>query len=463
MRSQKPLYPINSKLTGASERQQQQLNLKHRQEHLSQAQETICRFFVANMRKESSDWILQQFDNLFISQSDVVDSEIHHALYAIISLNQEQLFRDTLKRSCYILINNWSAVRYYQPIEKLIQLFSQQPENKNSLSPTKQRFRKWLVNFLESQDYKELNLFFSRYNNRNKYPWSNRYASYLLASQSLDSKNPKEQREAAKVVYHEVKKQFNFDLAMYTARTPLALAEVRGYQNPTVLGDELLPLLQEVLKKRGNFSYTSLANIFLRQIDGLSYQAFKKSFLKYLFFSIKKTELLEVIEVSISDYIESLYQEHNKEVWNPNLLLRTCNRAAEYLTTRNQGKPSKVFSLLVVQGGCLPLSLLLVKIILVSKNSYIHLESQIGYLIQYYESEPEGDCQWLINFLETLKVTLAIYAENTRYNLVSLNGNSQKAPMSDDFSSYRIFSQVKLDHTKTSRQLMSQPSVSRRR
>jgi hypothetical protein len=144
MRSQKPLYSINSKFTGASERQQQQLNLKHRQEHLSQAQETICRFFVANMRKESSDWILQQFDNLFISQSDVVDSEIHHALYAIISLNQEQLFRDTLKRSCYILINNWSAVRYYQPIEKLIQLFSQQPENKNSLSPTKQRFRNGL-------------------------------------------------------------------------------------------------------------------------------------------------------------------------------------------------------------------------------------------------------------------------------------------------------------------------------
>jgi hypothetical protein len=171
------------------------------------------------------------------------------------------------------------------------------------------------------------------------------------------------------------------------------------------------------------------------------YNKFKRSFIKYLFYGFEKSDILESLEIYIADYVELLYERHDEEVWTPHLLLRTCNRIIEYLTTETQGKPSRIFSLLAIQGECLTLAVILLKII--CKNSYIHLEASIGYLIQYYENQSESDCQWLITFLETLKLIMTIYAENIRYNLVSIEANQPKVQTSDNFNSYRIFSQVK--------------------
>jgi len=408
-------------------------------------QETICNFFLSQVRKQSPDWLLQQFDNLFISQAERVPADIHHALYAIISLNQKDIFNSTIIRSCYILINNWSAARYYQHIQQLVQLFAQAPEvPKNQiLSPTQQRIRGWLKDFSQSKDYQELNLFVSKYTNREKSRWSSRYASYLLTAQYQDTNKPIEQREAAKLVAHQLKEQFKLDLAMYTAYTPQVAASIKRYQNPTVLGGDVLRLMQTILTKRGMFSYINFANIFRKQVVGIKYKNFKESFLKYLVFSLEKCELVELVEIYLIEHLESLYQRHESQAWDSYLLLRTCNRTIEFLTTQTKGKPSRIFSLLVIQGKSLTLSILLLKIILVSKNSYIHLESCIGYLIQYYEDQSESECQWLISFLEVLKITLTVYAENIRYNLVSVETEQPKQEAGDDFSSYRVFSQVK--------------------
>jgi hypothetical protein len=422
---------------------QKQTGYKQRREDFLEAQEVICSFFLNNIKKQSPDWLLQQFDNLFISQSEIVHSKVNQALYAIIVLNQEKIFRNTLKRCCYILINNWSAARYTQHIQKLVQLFSQVSDNQNYLALTKKRLKEWLKNFYNSEDYQELRLFISKYSNREKDRWSNRYASYLLTSQAVDSKNPREQREAARVVATQLKDQFKLDLAMYTAHSQLMVDSVKKYKNPTFLGNDVLFLIHKILGKRGIYSYASLANIFLKQVDGLLYKKVKQGFLKYLLFSLENPQLVEILEVYLSTYIELLYEKHNEEVWNSYLLLRSCNRLIEYLTTQKHGRPSRVFSLLVLQGEYLVLAILLLKIILVSKSSYIHLEACIGYLIQFYENESESECQWLIKFLEILKLVLTIYAENIRYNLVPTEANLLKVEMNDDFSSYRIFSQVK--------------------
>jgi hypothetical protein len=455
MRAQNFNHQTNSKQIKASYaqkpetiRQNSQSNSSKQERFPLGTQETICTFFLSHVRKKSPDWLLQQFDNLFISQAEKVPAEIHHALYAIISLNQKDIFNSTIIRSCYILINNWSAARYYQHIQQLIQLFAQVPEvpkNQEILSPTQQRLRNWLKDFFHSKDYQELNLFVSKYTNREKSCWSNRYASYLLTAQYLDPNKPIEQREAAKLVAHQLKEQFKLDLAMYTAYTPQVAASIKRYQNPTVLGTEVLRLMQTILTKRGMFSYINFANIFRKQVEGIAYKKLKESFLKYLLFSLEKCELIELIEIYTSEHLDLLYQRYENQTWDSYLLLRTCNRTIEFLTTQTKGKPSKIFSLLVIQGKSLTLSILLLKIILVSKNSYIHLESCIGYLIQYYEDESESECQWLISFLEVLKITLTVYAENIRYNLVSVETEQPKEEAGDDFSSYRVFSQIKLE------------------
>ncbi len=439
----------SQKQHGDSATRQKELNSKESNNYYSKAQETICSFFLASMKKASPEWVLQQFDNLFISQTEPVNPQISHALYTIIRENKELIFRDTLKRSCYILINNWSATRYHQYIQEIVQLFSKLSDSQNilsTLSPTKKRLKEWLKKFLQSEDYQELNLFIARYNQRDKRPWSNRYASYLLATQSLDSKKPREQREAAKVIHQQLKEQFKFDLAMYTARSHLGVASVRSPKNPTVLGDDVLRLIQKILEKRGTFGYTGLANIFIKQVEGLLYKQVKQSLVKYLFFNLESSDLLESLEIYLSNYLKSLNKKHDEEVWNSHLLLRTCNRLIEYLTTPTQGKPSQIFTLLAIRGESFTLAILLLKIILISRNSYIHLESCLGYLIYYYEDESEAECQWLISFLETIKITLTIYAENIRYNLVSIEANDSNVQTSDNLNSYRVFSQAKVEH-----------------
>jgi hypothetical protein len=117
---------------------------------------------------------------------------------------------------------------------------------------------------------------------------------------------------------------------------------------------------------------------------------------------------------------------------------------------------------LALQGEYLTLAIFLLKIILVSRNSYIHLEVCIGYLIQYYENESESDCQWLIKFLETLKVTLTVYAENIRYNLVNIQSKQPQAQVRENFSDYRVFSQVKVDRKKVEKPISGKGLTTRR-
>jgi hypothetical protein len=414
-----------------------------REDYALASQETICNFFVANMKKESPDWIIEQFDCLFIEPRKAVAPKIHHALYAIVSLNKEEIFRNTINRCCYILINNWNASRDSQSIEKILQLFQKIPEIQPIDCPTRKRLRNWLQNFFHSEDYQEINSFAAKYIQRGKVHWSNRYTSYLLASQSLDSQIPKEQREAAKLVSRELKKQFKFDLAMYTARSQLSLDSVQSCSNPTFLGDDALNLIKKILVKRGLFSQVNLANIFLKQVEGVVYKKIKEGLLKYLLFDLKRNVFIEKIELQLSSYLTSLYRQHDEEVGNPELLLRTCNRVIDYLTTREQGKPSYLFAFLVLQGKSLTLAIILLKIILISRNSYSHLENCLADLIQYYEGESESDCQWLIKFLDTLRLTLAVYVENTRYELVRVDANGSKTPVRENLNAYWIFSQAK--------------------
>ncbi len=296
---------------------------------------------------------------------------------------------------------------------------------------------------MDSNDYQELKIFNSRFN-RDKSRWSNRYASYLLTSQSLDSGKPREQREVAKFISQQIKDKFKIDLVIYTARSQLLNYPVTTYKNPTSLGDDVLYLIKKILISKGYFSYSSLANIFLNQTQGLFYKDLKNSLVNYLFFYLENSININLLQEKIFIYLASLYQFHDEEKWDSNLLLRTCNRLLEYLITETQGKPSQVFTLLVTQGNHLTLAIILLKIILISPNSSNYLETCIADIIRYYENEPESECQWLINFLETLQIILTIYADNVCYNLVSIEANQPKKDRGKAFNSYWIFSQVKL-------------------
>lgn len=419
------------------------------QRDIPSAQKTVFDYLLEIVRAWPPEDVLNEFKHLFIHHVNTSSSVILPALYEIVFANKEADFRNTLKRSCYILINNWELSRHHDAIHQLIELFEDSTIQRPSPSPTLRRLRGWLQNFIESQDFEEICLFATRHEESVQEHWSRRYTSYLLVPQYANLENSVEQREAARALSSKLKEKFKIDLAFYTVLADRTGSEVKQDSkpvvNPTVLGDESLRLIKRIIARRGIFSYENLANIFRQQTQNISYQDFKQALKEYLLYSLTDNEFVQSLESSISEKLNSLYKSYEDRTVNEALLLRTCNRIIEYLTTEDHKTPSALFSRLMSHGNPLTLVILLLKLVLICQHVRTHLESRIADLIRYYEQFDTDSCQWIISFFEIFKITMTIHADNTEYNLVRVL-NPKDIPTNGKATSlgnYRIFSQAR--------------------
>ena len=418
-------------------------NPRRRQQDVHQAQQTIYDFLLDIVKSWPAADVLEEFRGLFLQHHETVSASAVPALYAILFANDRQEFHNTLKRSCYILINNWEVAREYESIRGLIHLFSDPTIRKVSVSPTIKRLRQWLQSFVDSQDFRDLKLFVANRFSGEDPQWSKRYTAYLLAPQYIDTSNPLEQREAARTLAQRLRNQFKFDLAMYTAHFQKVPSEGRRH-NPTMLGDSALRVIKALVAKRGMFSHRNLARIFHQQTSGLSYASYKNSLVEYLLFSAAKTEFVTNIETRLRTKLGRLYVQSNQKTVDPSLVLLTSNRVIDYLMTEDAETPSPLFSLLLTNGRPLTLAIVLLKLVLASPNSHPYLDARIADLIRYYEQFPREECQWIINFLEIYGVTLAICGSDVQYNLVPIQSDGAENDSSETASleEYRIFSQM---------------------
>ncbi len=408
---------------------------------LQQAQDVIYQFLLDTVKQQPPETVLQEFKWLFIDyNASEGNPEAIKALSEILFANDEKEFKNTVKRSCYIIINNWYTSRNFNASQDLVSLFSDVKLSKRTLSPTLSRQRTWLLNFINSQDYHELKLFITQQVTSDSGHWSNRYISYLLVPQYTNLNNPVEQREAARILSKKLKDQFKFDLAMYTAHSKSAIHREPIHKNPTGLGDKVVDLIKKIVVKHGLFNYKNVANIFLEQTKYLNYKRFKKSLQNYLIFSVKNKDLVKSLNKTLAEKLNALYEDYHDTTIEAALLLRTCNRLIEYLTTENQDEPSPLFILLMSQGHHLTLAMLLLKIIMICPNSRNHLETCIAKLIQYYTNYAEEDCRWVITFFEVFKITFAIHTENVQYNLIKMDNAASSEFQLD---AYRVFSQLR--------------------
>ena len=406
-------------------------------------QTIIYEFLLDIVKKWHPEDVLQEFKKLFIYSVGSNYSKALQALYQIVFENNEREFRNTLKRACYILINNWYATRQYRAIQELIKIFSDYQITKKPASPTVERLKQWLFNFIKSKDYQELKLFVAKYDIKEH--WTNRFTSYLLVPQYVDLNNPVEQREAAKIFSQQLKEQFKFDLAMYTAHSQSGVAKNGRSKNPTGLGDEVLRIIKAIVLKRGLFGYTNLAHIFVKQTQNINYKEFKTNLITYLTFEIEDKSFTNFISQKLLDRLANLYEDYDEADLNNALLFRTCQRVIECLITENKKDPSELFILLLTQGHAVHLVIVLVKTILICNNIRSYLEACLAAVIKYYEKFPEEECKWVINFLEIFKITFAIYAEDVEYNLVQMPNTDADKNSRPSLDAYRIFSQFKED------------------
>jgi hypothetical protein len=422
---------------------------------LIQAQQIIYDFLLEIVKVWHPKDVLEEFRHLFIHHTDSVSSQTLPALHVILFANNEAEFRNTIKRCCYILVNNWEVARQFESVQSLVNLFSDPLIQRRTLSPTLKRLRYWLIRFIQSDDFEELRLFAARYNEERTInrpgEWVTRYTSYLLVPQYVNEANSIEQRQAARSLSRRLKDKFKLDLAMYTAYSQSGAAHGRLLKNPTALGDSALRLVKAIVAKRGDFSYKNLARMFWEQVKESNYGAFKRSLTRYLLYTVSSNPISQQIQEQLDARLMDLYVESEAQPLEPSLVLRTSNRVIDYLMTEEQ-QPSPLFSLVLSQGNALTLAIILLKLILISRQSLSYLEAKIATLIRYYEQFPQSECQWVINFLEVFQITFAIYAENIEYNLVRVAPTDD--PNQDNFLSelqdletFRVFSQT-LNHSQ---------------
>ncbi len=383
-------------------------------EDIEQAPEKIYSFFMSIIKSWTPEAVLQEFNSLFIQHLGSTNSGAVEGLYEIVVASEEDVFYATLKRCCYILINNWKTTKQIKHIHSLVELFSNPSITKISLSPISNCLRGWLKKFVKSLDYQELKLFADKVvgqqnqQNKSSQHWSDRYSSYIFVAQSVNPKNSLEHREAAKERAKHLRYRFKFDLTMYLAHSGND-AQNAIAKNPTELGDNVLRLIKTIIAKREPGTYKKFAKIFIEQAKGQKYKHFKHSLYNYLSIFIDHEQLLNTLDLKIS----SLYEKHNEEILSDSLLIITCNRIIENLTTEDHRQPSPLFLLLISQGSALTLVTVLLKIVLVCKPAHSHLETCIADLISYYENFKEEECDSMINFLEMYNIMLAIYGDST--------------------------------------------------
>ncbi|MGD1949659.1 MAG: hypothetical protein ACFB14_08440 [Leptolyngbyaceae cyanobacterium] len=414
---------------------------------IQNAQQILYDFFLYSVQTEPVDIVLATFRRLFVDYTESsTESDLPVALYSIVIANSERQFLFTLKRVCYILINNWGIQRQSEAIQSLIKMFDEQVLMRPGFSLILKRLRCWMQDFIKSQDFQDLKLFAARYDHHEH--WTERYTSYLLAPQYLNLNNPLEQREAARSLSSQLKSQFRFDLAMYTAKSQMEVPPTT-IDNPTVLGEAAINLIKLLLLQPGQFGYENLANLLRKQCQNLQYWDFKRALLHYLAYALPNSAVTLSLKEKLPDYVLALYHHNDIETITEALMLRTCKRVVDTLTSEDGEQPSTIFSMFLAQGNPLVLVILLLKIALFCPHVQSHLELRIAGLIRYYEAYSEEDCRWVINFFEVFRVTFAVHASGTLYNLVQVSGDD--ATMSP-LSTYRIFSQLRdIKHLKLDR------------
>jgi hypothetical protein len=278
--------------------------------------------------------------------------------------------------------------------------------------------------------------------------WSDRYLAYRLVDRSANINSPSEQRELAKIKAQQLQDRFKFDLAMYAAHAQLSPPDRQLYPNPTLFGDDVLRLIKLVVVGRGRLNYRRLTHLFMEKMESIRYRKFKENLLNYLGFFERTGDWTDLLRQEFSNHLTSLYPARNEAIVDEALRFRTCIRAIDLLTTEDGQKPSAIFTAKIACGMPLFLTIALLKLILISPKSRLHLDLCIAKLIRYYEKFPTSECQSVIQFFEMFQIVFAIYADDVEYSLVKIKSSPIEQDLNDrvlDLDNYRVFARLKTE------------------
>ncbi len=105
------------------------------------AQQQLYDDLLEAVRKYSPVQALAEFEDTFFGYMHTAGTDISPFVYKILFAGDEVEFRNTLKRACYIFVNNWDLARQGEMVHELLALFQHPSLEKFTTSPSLKRLR----------------------------------------------------------------------------------------------------------------------------------------------------------------------------------------------------------------------------------------------------------------------------------------------------------------------------------
>ena len=332
------------------------------QYHPLTLEEIICQFFINQIRYQSKEWLLKEFDNLFILGGAISEDVVRQSLDAILLRDEKEVFLHTIKRCCYILINNWKHLRNYEYCQRLINCIDGVKNNILASSSPKEKTRiKWLREFSKGSHYEQIKLFVAKY------------------------------------------KEELFSTAA-TIQPPLQESGVK----PNSPEPSILHFVNKYLNAEEINVYSKFAVEFQQEVQGSLLKEVKDKLYQYLVFGIERQNLYYSLDTKFLYMINFIYHGNEEKIWDDRLCLRICNKMIEMMITTNEGCPASMFMCLLTQGRLNVWAVLLLKLILISPNSHKSLDSALKRLLNYYQNCEQFNFNWLNQVIEALRVHLIV-------------------------------------------------------
>jgi hypothetical protein len=404
------------------------------------AQGKMCAYFSQTAQQCSPEEGLTLFRQVFVEFTKHDSSiELSTSLITLLLSNREQAFQETLKRVCYILINDWWIQRQQAFIGQLIEQFDDPLLKRHSTSKVMQRLRSWIYNFKISQDFKDLNLYVVP--SPPPKSWQAFYTPYLLAHHYLNPQNPAEQRQIARLIAYDRKMTFRYELATFKSRYRFNQLETTATQNPSMLNESTLFIgIKKILIHRKLIGAGTLRQNFYQPLHQKTFVAFKEALLRCFIYSLKYSRIVALFKTEVSKRLMGLYTDQNDDRIDTFLVTKTCKRIVEMLTSETHQTTAPLLNMFLSENCSLELALLLGIIALLCPDVKEHIDFCMGNLVLYGQRLQAKDVQVMINFLELFRVVGAIYEDYDHYNLVKVGSGSTGPQQVVKFGTYRVFS-----------------------
>jgi hypothetical protein len=380
-----------------------------------EASETILTFFIAQSKNVSTNTFLKSFEDYFIyHDSENTPSELHRATYHLLVSGRTSESIHLLNRCAFLFVNSCLKSKQTQYIDQLIQLFENAKALPNHASLATQKFRDWLNGYMMSRQYQLLRVF-SPQSSSVSSSWGDRYICFSLMAQTFDPETPIEQRQASQMLYQFLKHRYKFQLVMYLTKGCDAAPNEEPVLNPTKINATTLKLIQKLVLKKGK-SYQTMADDFLAETSKATYGEFKNQLSAHLLLAITGDRRLKWLPEKISKFLVTRYSSKNQIAVGHHLITKTCDELIAYLLDpENLKDPTHPFTLLMIEQEFLSLSILLLKLVLISPRSYGQLMRSLNELIRHFSPKPQAECEWLMSFLETMQVILTLAVQESQY------------------------------------------------